>query len=453
MTFSSAKINIGTNPNDGTGDNLRDSFFKVNYNFEQIEECLDEISKSVGPEGKSGENGTSGTSGVDGTSGFDGTSGTSGVDGERGPEGKQGPVGPIGPAGLNWKGLWRERNEYEVDDCVSFNGASWFCIRKISKIESNEKTPIEHDNWQLLAAQGAEGKNGLNGTSGVDGTSGFDGTSGISGVDGQNGTSGITPVGPQNYVQILGSGVTGVNTIGVTLVSGSITTKGGPVSITVTGDANPISVSGTAWIRLQIYGGSTPVGNVVHVESLASHINVPYCVTFIDNQPAGTYTYSMRSVLAMAGSFDFGEVNGPTLAIVELTGSGTSGTSGTSGVGNSIKKTKLLNHVVPVATTGEANVTDWSSSYTASGGGLEVTAQISGRKESSGGIVNYYLQRDGVTVDTGTFCFNQVSTHTVLPTLCYITSAETGTHTYSIRVGSGLTIDQNDNCLMVVTEY
>ena len=446
MTFSSVKINIGTNPNDGTGDNLRDAFFKVNYNFGQIEESLDEISKAVGPEGKSGENGTSGTSGVNGQNG------TSGVDGERGPEGKQGTVGPIGPAGLNWKGMWREGDEYEVDDCVSFNGASWFCIRKISKIESNEKTPREHDNWQLLAAQGAEGKNGLNGTSGESGTSG------ISGVNGLNGTSGITPVGPQNYVQVLGSKVTGVDTLGVTLVSGDITTKGGPVSITVTGDANPIMISGTAWIRLQIYRGSTPVGNVVHVESFSSNINVPYCVTFIDNQPAGTYTYSMKSVLDRAGSFDFGEVNGPTLAMVELTGSGIDGTSGTSGVdgGKSIKKTKLLNHVIAVTpisgTTGEA-VTSWSASYTSSGGSVEVIAQISGRRENAESIVNYYLQRDGVTVDTGTFCLNQVGVHTVLPTLCYITSAETGKHNYSIKLGTGLIVDQNDYCLMVVTEY
>ena len=155
-------------------------------------------------------------------------------------------------------------------------------------------------------------------------------------------------------------------------------------------------------------------------------------------------------------NYNFGQIEESLDLISKSVGpEGKSGQNGTSGVdgGKSIKKTKLLNHVVAVGTTGEANVTAWSASYESSGGSVEVIAQISGRRENAESIVNYYLQRDGVTVDTGTFCLNQVGVHTVLPTLCYITSAETGKHTYSIKLGTGLTVDQNDYCLMVVTEY
>jgi hypothetical protein len=128
----------------------------------------------------------------------------------------------------------------------------------------------------------------------------------------------------------------------------------------------------------------------------------------------------------------------------------TAGPTGPTGV---IQKTKLLNHVPPSSTiSGSANVSDWSVSYTASGGGLEVTAQITASSSSSGSKT-YSLRRDGATVDTASFFFNETTAHHTLPTLCYITGAETGTHTYSIQIGSGLTVDTQDSCLMVVTEY
>jgi hypothetical protein len=121
--------------------------------------------------------------------------------------------------------------------------------------------------------------------------------------------------GSVNYVQKLGSRVTGVTSTGVTIISETITTTGNPVQIMVTGDANPIG--GVAWTRLQIYRDSTAIGNIVHVEN-SSNLNVPYCVNVIDTPSAGTYTYSMRTVSGHSGTFDFGEQSGPTLTAVEL---------------------------------------------------------------------------------------------------------------------------------------
>ncbi len=120
--------------------------------------------------------------------------------------------------------------------------------------------------------------------------------------------------GSPNYTQVLGNRRTGITTTGVSIISGSITTTGNPVQIMVTGDANPI-VDG--WTRLQIFRGETGIGNIIQVEN-SSNQNVPYCLNVIDTPSAGTYSYSMRTVSGIAGTFDFGESTGPLLTAVEL---------------------------------------------------------------------------------------------------------------------------------------
>jgi hypothetical protein len=175
------------------------------------------------------------------------------------------------------------------------------------------------------------------GTSGVSGSSGSTGSSGTSGSSGSSGVNGISSNGPQNYIQVLGSQIGSISTIGSTIISGTISTTGGPVKIMATGDANPQSVTG--WVRLQIYRDNTPIGNIIQAETSGNNVNVPYCLDYIDNPSTGTYVYSMRTVSGISGTFQFGEVNGPTLTIVELTGSGTSGTSGIAPTSLSLSET------------------------------------------------------------------------------------------------------------------
>ena len=67
-------INVGIYQNDGTGDSLRESFIKINSNFNDV----------YAFSGTTGGSGTSGTSGLNGTSGGSGTSGTSGLNGTSG---------------------------------------------------------------------------------------------------------------------------------------------------------------------------------------------------------------------------------------------------------------------------------------------------------------------------------------------------------------------------------
>ena len=118
-----------------------------------------------------------------------------------------------------------------------------------------------------------------------------------------------------NYTQVLGNRRTGINSVGTSIISGSITTTGKPVQIMVTGDANP--VGGTSFGRLQIYRDSNSIGNIIQVEN-SSNLNVPYCLNIIDTPSAGTYVYSMRLVDTMSGTFDFGEASGPLLIATEL---------------------------------------------------------------------------------------------------------------------------------------
>ena len=129
-------------------------------------------------------------------------------------------------------------------------------------------------------------------------------------------TSALANKGALNYVQTLGTKVTGISGASSAIVSASITTNGYPVHIVVTGDAENASAGG--WARLQLFRGSTAIGNRVHVEGSAGSENIPFTLQFIDSQAAGTYTYSLRTLDTAGGTFNFGETDGPTITVLEL---------------------------------------------------------------------------------------------------------------------------------------
>lgn len=99
-------INVGTTPDDNTGDFLRDAFLKTNKNFIELYTAasgtsfvVNGTSGTSGSSGVFGTSGTSGTSGVSGTSGRNGTSGTDGVSGTDGASGSSGRNGTSGSSG------------------------------------------------------------------------------------------------------------------------------------------------------------------------------------------------------------------------------------------------------------------------------------------------------------------------------------------------------------------
>jgi hypothetical protein len=124
-----------------------------------------------------------------------------------------------------------------------------------------------------------------------------------------NSFSGFVP----NYAQSNASSVS-TGTTGAIIVSQSITTSGRPIQIIATGDANPPNA---AWCQLQLYRDGVAIGKKLQAESSNGNENVPYCLNFIDNPTAGTYTYSVRFVTG-SGSFQFGEADGNQITLLEL---------------------------------------------------------------------------------------------------------------------------------------
>jgi len=125
-----------------------------------------------------------------------------------------------------------------------------------------------------------------------------------------------------NYAQTKGSIVTvsNANLSNSTVVSVSITTTGSPVLVMVSGDANPLSAGG--WVVMNLFrDGTTAIGNSVNAEGSAANENNPYLLQAIDAPPAGTYTYSMKTVGGSSASgVGFGEGAGPVITAIELAG-------------------------------------------------------------------------------------------------------------------------------------
>jgi hypothetical protein len=123
--------------------------------------------------------------------------GNQGPAGPQGVQGPAGPPGPVGPAGLEWQGTWAAATTYAVDDAVSYNGASYFCISAITGNASNTNPATDTTHWALLAAQGAQGPQGVQGPQGPQGPAGAGSALEYSAQLYQNGTADPIPQNPQ----------------------------------------------------------------------------------------------------------------------------------------------------------------------------------------------------------------------------------------------------------------
>jgi hypothetical protein len=152
----------------------------------------------VGPQGPQGETGPQGPQGATGPQGPAGPTGATGATGPQGPPGETGAVGPAGPQGakgLNWKGLWDSAANYVTDDAVSHDGSSW-----IAKRANNNVTPVEGDDWTLIAQKGDAGATGPQGPTGPQGLQGPQGATGPQGPEGPQGPAG--PPGSGGPIQV-----------------------------------------------------------------------------------------------------------------------------------------------------------------------------------------------------------------------------------------------------------
>ncbi|HKE57821.1 MAG TPA: DNRLRE domain-containing protein [Pyrinomonadaceae bacterium] len=104
----------------------------------------------TGPAGPKGDTGPSGPTGAPGPQGLPGIAGPQGIPGQPGAAGE---TGPAGPKGLNWQGAWDASRSYVIDDAVSFQGSSWRAQRA-----NNNVTPVEGDDWTIVAQKGDDGR-------------------------------------------------------------------------------------------------------------------------------------------------------------------------------------------------------------------------------------------------------------------------------------------------------
>jgi hypothetical protein len=132
-----------------------------------------------------------------------------------------------------------------------------------------------------------------------------------------------------NYVQVAGQQVT-VSSAPASIIDLDITTTGKPVQISVTGEGS--NASAGSWVKINLFRGNTAIGNEIQIEASAISENVPYAINFIDDVAAGTYNYSARVTTKSSGNWQFGEVTGPVMNAVELTGfKGDTGEQGIAG--------------------------------------------------------------------------------------------------------------------------
>jgi hypothetical protein len=123
-------INLGTSPNDGTGDKLRTAFTKINQNFDEIY-----VSGVIGAQGSRGVQGTIGVQGQDGVIGPIGEQGLIGPVGLTGSPGVQGTIGVQGVQGtIGVQGIQGSKGE-----AGSFGGAS-FNFNYITNTEFSDPT-------------------------------------------------------------------------------------------------------------------------------------------------------------------------------------------------------------------------------------------------------------------------------------------------------------------------
>ena len=129
---------------------------------------------------------------------------------------------------------------------------------------------------------------------------------------------------------------------------------------------------------------------------------------------------------------------------------GSTGPKGDPGLGST--QAIILNAVAgPTPVVTGVDVTQWSASYTGTGGQVLVRADITAWTTAVG-QKNWYLKKNGTVVATGNFYFNAGSTHMALPPLQYIDTTGAGTNIWSIAVGTGLNADQMDSATITVTE-
>ena len=124
-----------------------------------------------GPAGSQGPAGPIGLTGATGATGAQGSTGAIGATGPQGLMGATGPQGPIGftgvqgtpgtnGTGFNWTGPWNSTTNYNVNDVVTFSGASYVAVLAGANQEPDLTSTASSVNFLLTDPIGVDGQYG-----------------------------------------------------------------------------------------------------------------------------------------------------------------------------------------------------------------------------------------------------------------------------------------------------
>jgi hypothetical protein len=235
----------------------------------------------------------------------------------------------------------------------------------------------------------------------------------------------------------------------VTLADVTITLATGPAQIIAVGDAENIDPASSAY--LQLYRDLTPIGSIIATQGLAALSIDAFALQFIDDPGPGTYTYSAKVRAQNGGTYNYGQIDGITLSVVELSNAigstgaagdiGPTGPTGQSGP-TGPAPTGPLNYaqniagVTLVTTTGAFPTTVSSASITTLGSPVQIIAVGDAENLSAASSASVQLYRNSSAIGS-VIVMDSLSVSETSPfALEFIDTPSAGTYTYAVKVNA-----------------
>ena len=180
-------------------------------------------------------------------------------------------------------------------------------------------------------------------------------------------------------------------------------------------------------------------------------------ISILNNQNI-SYVTGGGTSSGSSGTSGTSGISGPTGATGSSGTNGTSGSSGTSGPtgatgsdGGYLKITQLLDNVVATTRTGQAIVTEWTTTYTSQSGSTCLFDITFTSYSNASALRTFDILIDSVVVKSISVYFNEANSHKVISSVTP-EQLSSGSHTIQIRIPVGTIVDPADYATMVVTE-
>jgi hypothetical protein len=144
-------------------------------------------------------------------------------------------------------------------------------------------------------------------------------------------------------------------------------------------------------------------------------------------------------------------VQGPTGLDGSATNTGARGPTGAPG--GFIQLVQLLDNVTPALTNGPADVSDWTSTFTSSGGVLSFSGSVTAFSIANPLVADFVLKIDGSPVATSTYTFNAANLSQSVPFFFSVPGIAGGLHTVAVSIPLRVRVDSRSRANLTVTEY